>query len=222
MYARAFWFAKNMCKKQFLILVIVFVTTFNLVLFDDSNLMALDPSANSGNAEVEGSKEDMETRVEERKKEFGQQIVNSHTLDNCESAQVKLGLIRTQSTEISKSQLNKYEEVINRLIEMKSKLIQKNLDNQELNKSIEELKILRNSINGGFTEYLISLDDTRNIDCVDDQQGFLVSLAEARKSLADIKRLHVEFRVTVDRITKETLPRLKELVFKEAVQDIKS
>lgn len=212
-----------MRHKQFLISILTFFVGVITASVVPMHVSALDPRKiiEEPVTAVEGIKNRIEDRIEERKIQFQTQVSQANTgliSERCEAAQVKLGTIRTQSSEITRSQLNKYETIIARLTALQSKFEKQGVQTENLTVAIDKLKLKSNQINTSLSTYLTGLDDTRNIDCATDPAGFIVSLAAARESLDAAKVHHEDFKEQIQNITKFILPGLKEFVHNSSVQ----
>jgi hypothetical protein len=158
------------------------------------------------------SVEEIKARVEERKAKhklaLGEAQKKILAL-KCKRAQ---GLINGLSQKASALQTNRarvYDDITDRLTKLIEKLQAKGADTTELEENLAEYKTKVGAFKTNLAAYKLALEDMKDMDCIEDPEGFKASLEEARDIRDAMKEDAKAIRQYVVTVIKETLKEIR-------------
>lgn len=130
-------------------------------------------------------------RQEDRKKEFSVSLTNTEKFrlkSRCKAAQGKLSSVGQRANGLATSRSQVHANIVSHLESLVVKLKAKNVNTEELETKILNLKQKITSFNESLDTYRLAVADLVEVECQTDPDAFKAALLDARAALADTKQ----------------------------------
>lgn len=177
-------------------------------------------SSNSSSSTTDGplteqQKTELAKRLSDRKTELKTKLTVAETAKikgKCTTSQGVISSLGQRIKGIETSRTEVYNNVIDNLTKLSTKLKAKNIDTTTLDTEITTLKAKVATFNTDLTAYKQAVTDLKNMDCVTDPTAFKASLEAARTAREKVSKDAADIRTYLKDTVKVTLKDLRSQV----------
>ncbi len=175
-------------------------------------------SSSSSSADTpltEQQKTELAKRLSDRKTELKTKLTTAETAKikgKCTTSQGVISSLGQRIKGIETSRTEVYNNVIDNLTKLSTKLKAKNIDTTTLDTEITTLKAKVATFNTDLTAYKQAVTDLKNMDCVSDPTAFKASLEAARTAREKVSKDAADIRTYLKDTVKVTLKDLRSQV----------
>jgi hypothetical protein len=161
-----------------------------IVFAEDDDTTTNQDTTQSTDDSTQTKEEALEARLEKRKAQFELKLTFLEELrlkNRCKASQGLISRVEKRIKGIETSRTRVYDNIVNHLNALVTKLKANDIDTTELEASLTTLQTKIDAFNTDLATYKQAVSDLVAIECQDDPEGFQASLEAARAALEKVK-----------------------------------
>jgi predicted nucleic acid-binding Zn-ribbon protein len=167
---------------------------------------------------TEEEKKALQERLTKRKAEMKVRLTaaeKQRLQTRCKNSTGKISELRGRIKGIETSRAQVYENLVNRLTKLSTRLQERGVDTTELDSQITELQEKIATFTTDLAAYKVAVGDLEDMDCAADAESFKASLEAARAAREKIKVDIADIKTYVNDTIKATLKEIRTALVKE-------
>jgi len=144
-----------------------------------------------------------QNRIQEYKDNLQEEISSDrrqNIINKCDVSRERISAYATKVERIKNNRKARYEKISQRLDSIVEKIQNEDIDVVELQKLITEFNALEKTFNSDMDDFVLTIDDMKEIDCSTDPLAYAAALAEAKTQIAALKTQAGEIRTKLGEI----------------------